>query len=135
MAPALSGGIDHVHVYVRDRAAAARWYGEILGFVPVPGTEAWAADENGPLTLQDAGGKAHIALFRAPGRTTHTVAFGATAAEFLAFRDHLAARDVACRIKDHDLAFSLYFDDPDGNGLEITTYEVAAVRGERGRAD
>ena len=26
-------GLDHVHVYVRDRAEAAKWYGSVLGFL------------------------------------------------------------------------------------------------------
>ena len=41
--------IDHIHVYVTDRAASERWYAEVMGLVRVPELERWAAD--GPLTL------------------------------------------------------------------------------------
>ena len=34
----------------------------------------------------------------------------------------------ASEADDHDLAFSYYFQDPDGNHLEITTYDHATVR-------
>src|SRR5947209_10669215 len=36
------GRLDHVHIRVPDRAAAARWYGEHLGFEPVVQYEFWA---------------------------------------------------------------------------------------------
>jgi len=36
-------GIDHVHIYVRDRAAAARWYGAVLGLRRDRRFAAWRA--------------------------------------------------------------------------------------------
>jgi catechol 2,3-dioxygenase-like lactoylglutathione lyase family enzyme len=33
------GRLDHVHIRVPDRAEAARWYAEKLGFEPVEATE------------------------------------------------------------------------------------------------
>lgn len=132
MAPELSGGIDHVHVYVADRDAAASWYARVLGFGVVEKYRSWADAPDGPLTIEDPRGRVHVALF-ASGEPGHDVAaFGASGAEWLSWRDHLDELGVAVRVADHGMAFSLYFDDPDGNGLEITTYEVGPVRARLG---
>ena len=61
--PALTG-IDHIHVYVDDRAAAERWYRDVLGFTVVEKFRFWATPD-GPLTLENAEGNVHLALFRA----------------------------------------------------------------------
>jgi catechol 2,3-dioxygenase-like lactoylglutathione lyase family enzyme len=37
-------------------------------------------------------------------------------------------RPSAPRLQDHDQSLSLYFNDPDGNPVELTTYEVIAAR-------
>jgi catechol 2,3-dioxygenase-like lactoylglutathione lyase family enzyme len=122
-------GIDHLHLFVADRAAAQRWYAEVLGFEPVAELAHWAAG-GGPLTLADAGGTVHLALFeRPPQPCRSTIAFGVTAAQFAAWQKHLAA----CLPQppqgvDHGAAWSLYFSDPDGNPYEITTYEHAQIR-------
>jgi catechol 2,3-dioxygenase-like lactoylglutathione lyase family enzyme len=105
-APALVG-FDHVHVLVRDRAAAVAWYRDVLGMTPV------------------------AALFeRAPEpRNPAVVALGATATAFVHWRDHLArVRGGPIEVVDHELSLSLYLRDPDGNPYEITTYEHAAAR-------
>ena len=62
-----------------------------------------------------------------PVRTSAS-AFGATAAEFLAWKAHLETQAIELRVTDHVQAFSLYFRDPDGNVHEITTYEPEYVR-------
>jgi catechol-2,3-dioxygenase len=129
MAPNLSG-VDHVHVLVRDRAAATAWYRDVLGLSPVPALAVWQAD-GGPLTLADASDQLHIALFErtpAPGNKS-VIALGAAAPAFVQWRDHLArVLDRAIEVVDHDLSLSLYFSDPDGNPWEITTYQHAAAR-------
>ena len=124
--PAIQG-IDHLHLFVADRDAAERWYAEVLGFRRVAEQAHWAAD-GGPLTLSDAGGKAHLALFERPPRPNRTtIAFGVSAAQFEAWRRHLPERlGLAVQVVDHGAAWSLYFSDPDGNPYEITTYELAA---------
>ncbi len=84
-------GIDHVHVYVGDRDEALRWYFEVLGFRPLEEFSAWAT-KNGPLTLGDATGSVHLALFERKGvPPTSTIAFGATAG---AARKRAARRSV-----------------------------------------
>jgi catechol-2,3-dioxygenase len=124
MAPSLKN-IDHVHIMVRDRVAAEAWYANTLGFKRITALESWAAD-GGPLTLADASGQIHLALFEgAPTTARSVVAFGASAAQFEAWRLHLAqALGREPEVVDHQMAKSIYFKDPEGNPYEITTYQV-----------
>ena len=125
MLPKLTG-IDHVHVYVKDRKAAEPWYRDVLGFTRLKALESWAVGD-GPLTLEDPGGTVHLALFESDRSPTSTIAFGATGEEFLAWRSHLEGHSLELRVADHTLAWSLYFHDPFGNMYEITTYDHAYV--------
>ena len=129
--------VDHVHVYVADRAAALPWYASVLGFAPVPELAFWAAD-GGPLTVSNPSGTIHLALFERGVQTCRsTIALAANATEFLAWRAHLEAvlgRAVAA--VDHQVSWSMYFADPDANPFEITSGEyavLAALFGKAGR--
>jgi len=126
-APPLEG-IDHIHVFVTDRAAAEVWYARVLGFSRVPSLAEWAAD-GGPLTLADAAGRIHLALFeRGAQACRSTIALGVSAPAFMAWRKHLAAAlGKAPLTEDHQLSWSMYFADPDGNPYEITSYEYDTV--------
>ncbi|MFC5500176.1 GNAT family N-acetyltransferase [Caenimonas terrae] len=128
-APPALERIDHIHVFVADRAAAQRWYAEVLGLTPAAGQEAAAG--GAPVTVGNPSGSVQLALFERPPQACRSVvAFAATGSEFLAWRAHLAAslgRTVDA--VDHDDAWSMYFHDPDGNPFEITTYDYDAVRG------
>ena len=116
-------GIDHVHVYVANWNDAEQWYQEVLGFKRVEKFMVWAV-KGGPLTLENAEGNVHLALFeREDHPDTSAIAFGATGEEFLAWKAHLESRDLELRVTDHNLAYSLYFSDPWGNLHEITTYD------------
>ena len=122
MTPGLTG-IDHVHVYVSDRAAAERWYEQVLGFKRVEALMDWATP-TGPLTVEDAGGTIHLALFeRDDPQETSSLAFATDAEGFLAWKENLESKGLGLRLADHRLAYSLYFTDPWGNYHEITTYE------------
>ena len=48
--------VDHVELFVPDRAVAAEWYARVLGCRSVPGTEQWAGDPRGPLMVSPDGG-------------------------------------------------------------------------------
>jgi catechol 2,3-dioxygenase-like lactoylglutathione lyase family enzyme len=128
MPPTLEG-FDHLHVLVSDRAAAVAWYARVLGWEPVAELASGAVD-GGPLTLSDPQHRVHIALFEHTGhRSRATLALRVGAQELLAWRAHLAIHlGQAPALEDHQLSWSIYFADPDGNPYEITTYEVEAVK-------
>ena len=132
--------LDHVEIYVTDREQATKWYGQVLGFHPIEALADWAAD--GPLMLGNQYTQM-IALFPGPAqedqpiRGHRRVAFRVTADQFVEF---LRTSETWCdaplgweSIQDHDRAISVYFTDPFGNPLEVTTYEYqpaqALVRG------
>jgi catechol-2,3-dioxygenase len=129
MAPELDR-IDHVHVFVADRAAAERWYGRVLGLERLEPLAFWAGG-GGPLTLANASGSIHLALFERPaaaGKCRSTIALGTSAEGLLAWRSQLAAElGRTIELVDHDVSWSIYFDDPDGNPFEITTYDHEAL--------
>ncbi len=123
-------GLDHVALTVRDLDASEAWYREVLGLERVFEGE-WDGEPRF-LVAGDSG----LALFRvrdgrdsaepAPIRALH-VAFRVDRASFDAARAALAARELDVRFADHDVAHSIYFRDPDGHQLELTTYELDEV--------
>jgi catechol-2,3-dioxygenase len=133
MTPALLG-FDHVHIYVQNRSAAERWYASVLGLERSKELEFWATG-GGPLTLQDKTGSVHLALFEQPHQKTRsTVALRVSGREYLAWRAHLrTVPNLAVTEEDHEVSVSLYFDDPDGNPYEITSYEYQ-LAGSKGDA-
>ena len=127
MKPELTG-IDHVHVYVSDLKAAERWYEQVLGLTRLKALEGWAVD-GGPLTLGDPSDNIHVALFeRSEPKTASTIAFGTEGQDFLEWKRHIEGTGQTVSLSDHRLAFSMYFEDPDGNQHEITTLDVPTVR-------
>jgi len=127
MLPTLES-IDHVHVYVKDRAQAAQWYRDHLGFKVHPTYEFWAEDINGPLTIADASDAIHIALFqRQDFAPASTIAFRVNGENFVAWKAQLENSGLLLRCSDHTVSWSLYFQDPDENSHEITTYDHALV--------
>jgi catechol 2,3-dioxygenase-like lactoylglutathione lyase family enzyme len=143
--------IDHVELFVPDREEAAAWYGQVLGLEPVREYRQWADDPRGPLMISSDGGRTKLALFTGQPRGSrqqqqageeptagfHRVAFSVTADGFVRCLKHLEAlmvRDARggivtrASVVDHEQAYSVYFCDPYGHRLEITTYDYAAAR-------
>lgn len=114
--------IDHIHVYVKNRRLAEQWYRDILGLEPVAEFAQWVADK-GPLTIGNAQGNIHLALFESARVQNTLIAFSVTAENFFAWIEHLKDSEIAINIFDHELSWSIYFKDPDDNPFEITTYE------------
>ena len=136
------GRIDHVHLRVPDRAAAAEWYREHLGFEPVERYRFWAEGfEGGPLQLSADGGATTLALFQSteshpmephlPG-----VAFQVDAETFLRFARSLpngipgpdGAPLEAGDVVDFDLCFAYELADPWGNRFELNCEDYEAIR-------
>ena len=52
------------------------------------------------------------------------LAFRADRENFIAAQDELKKRGIKFEFQDHEISHSIYFYDPDGHQLEITTYEM-----------
>ena len=122
-------GIDHVALAVSDVARSADWYVEVLGF-----ERRFDGMWNGVPTFIGKGRTA-LALFPTRDQTYTSanrgerfgmlhLAFRATRAEFAAAQRELRARGISFAFQDHEISHSIYFNDPDGIKLEITTYEL-----------
>jgi len=121
-------GIDHVALSVRDVEKSKRWYCDVLGFEHL-----YAGVWEEPVFVGK--GCFAVALFAARGsgpkssgkRNQLTVlhfAFRASRLEFTSAQAELKEREIDFEFQDHEISHSIYFRDPDGHELEITTYEV-----------
>jgi catechol 2,3-dioxygenase-like lactoylglutathione lyase family enzyme len=135
--------IDHVELFVPDQREAASWYGRVLGLEVLERYAHWA--EDGPLMISSDGGRTMLALFEGtpPGDRPlagfRRVAFRLSGPDFDSFVAGCAAlglRGDAARplgaddVVDHGLARSIYFEDPWGHRLEVTTYVEPSADGE-----
>jgi len=129
--------IDHIELFVPDRYKAAEWYRQVLKFQIIEEFTGWA-DEGGPLMISNDGGNTKIALFEGVPQGKDDVkgfirlAFRVDAVEFIEFINSSGKwRNTPLtkkEIKDHHKAISVYFSDPYGNHLEITTYDYDAAK-------
>ena len=147
--PFKMGRLDHVHIRVPDRAEAARWYAEHLGFEPVDSYDFWASGfEGGPLQISADGGRTTLALFEVseghpmvPQQTG--VAFSVDAETFMSFARSLPGeidsprgeRLVLTDLVDFDLCWAFDLVDPWGNQYELNCYDYERVRAELVKAD
>jgi catechol 2,3-dioxygenase-like lactoylglutathione lyase family enzyme len=120
-------GIDHVALGVRDIETSAQWYIEVLGFERLY-QDMW----NGVPTFVGKGNTG-LALFPASQGTRPPdcrdirmlhLAFRANRQNFLAAQHELEKHGIKFEFQDHEISHSIYFRDPDGHQLEITTYEL-----------
>ena len=134
--------IDHVELYVPDRYAAAAWYERVLGLTVLRDFEVWAKDPGGPLMISSDDGNTKLALFEGEPQGSRKpagfslVAFRVDGTVFVEFLKRLAEVTVVNRrgtrvmgqhVVDHEKAYSIYFCDPHGHSLEVTTYDYDAV--------
>lgn len=105
------GRLDHVHIRVPDRAEAARWYAEHLGFEPVDAYDFWATGfEGGPLQISA----------EAAGRC---------------WRCSRPVRVTRSDLVDFDMCWAFDLVDPWGNQYELNCYDYDRVRAELVEAD
>jgi catechol 2,3-dioxygenase-like lactoylglutathione lyase family enzyme len=147
--PFTMGRLDHVHIRVPNRAEAARWYSEHLGFEPVDQFDFWATGfEGGPLQISADGGETMLALFEAgdghpmiPQETG--VAFSVDADTFIEFARSLPGELIAPDgapltaddVVDFDLCWAFNLADPWGNIYELNCYEYDRIKNELVDAD
>ena len=125
-------GLDHVALAVPDVERSAAWFIEVLGFERLyPGM--W---DGVPVFIGK--GNTAIALFPRRRRDDSTsssqdhrndvdmlhLAMRADGQNFLAAQEDLRKRGIDFEFQDHEISHSIYFRNPDGHRLEITTYEL-----------
>jgi catechol 2,3-dioxygenase-like lactoylglutathione lyase family enzyme len=122
-------GIDHIALAVKDVERSVAWYKEVLGL------ERRHEDVWGSCPAMVGVGTNSIALFPVEGAEPKpSPGRDVLAMRHFAFRTDRANFDRACRelsqrgipfeAQDHGISESIYFHDPDGHEVEITTYEV-----------
>jgi catechol 2,3-dioxygenase-like lactoylglutathione lyase family enzyme len=122
--------IDHIALTVADVERSIAWYRDVLG-LERRYQEAW-----GSFPAVMCAGSTAIALFPAastdfghlPRAKRPTVirhlAFRTDRANFEEAQADLKERNIAFHFEDHDICHSIYFQDPDGHEIEITTYDL-----------
>jgi catechol 2,3-dioxygenase-like lactoylglutathione lyase family enzyme len=143
------GKLDHVHIRVPDRAEAARWYSEHLGFEPVDKFEFWAAGfDGGPLQITADGGETMLALFEVSDghpmiRQETGVAFSVDVDTFIQFtrslpgaiNNHFGKPLTANDVIDFDMCWAYGLADPWGNEYELNCYDYDRIKSELIDAD
>ena len=120
--------LDHVAIAVSDVQRSIDWYREVLGLER-------RHPEWGTVPAMMCTGSTCVALFEIradqvqppPGPDTvamRHIAFKASRPVFEQAQQELAQRGIEFELEDHETAHSIYFHDPDGHELEITTYEL-----------
>jgi catechol 2,3-dioxygenase-like lactoylglutathione lyase family enzyme len=122
-------GIDHVALSVRDVERSAQWYIDVLGFerrhegmwdgIPVfigKGTTSLALFPTKSNERSKSSGRGDVRILH--------LALRANRENFLVAREELKRRGIKFEFQDHEISHSIYFRDPDGHKLEITTYEL-----------
>ncbi|KIT14270.1 VOC family protein [Jannaschia aquimarina] len=122
-------GLDHAVLWVRDLAAAERWYRDVLGCEPaarydeIAMVHLWFGAIR--LGLWDASDpRAAYAAPETPGTNVDHLALAVGPFDADALRTHLAAHDVAIEREVHQvgargMGHAIYIRDPWGNRLEL----------------
>lgn len=121
-------GLDHIALAVRDVERSADWYVEVLGFERRfqgmwEGVPVFVARDKTAIALFPTGSSHANPLPRKPAGMLH-LAMRANRKNFVAAQRDLTSRGIAFHFQDHEISHSIYFRDPDGIALEITTYEL-----------
>lgn len=116
--------LGHVHLKVRDVDRAVEFYADVLGFDVTERVGRFVflslGDHHHDLALQGVGGDDSAPAAEGPAVGLYHSAWEvADAAALRATYERLRERGVAVSPVDHGISKALYFDDPDGNGVEV----------------
>lgn len=116
-------GLDHVAISVGDAQISEEWYRNVLG-LEREHADAWG---DMPVALMAHG--SGLALFKSEpagkaGVGLRHIAFRVDRENFEAAQEEFKRRGIAFEFQDHGVAHSVYFRDPDGFQLELTTYDI-----------
>jgi catechol-2,3-dioxygenase len=117
--------LGHVVLQVRDRERSERFYTGVLGFVIAARKEAppatfFTLGNHHDLAIVEVGNDGPDAAANGPGLRHVAFKVGDSTAELRRFKAHLDELGVEiARIMDHTVTESIYFHDPDGNGIEV----------------
>ncbi len=120
--------VDHVALVVRDRTRSKEWYGEMFGFEALDGGQnpdsPYIGNDSTKLAiLQIADAANFIPPVNQGSRACH-FAFGTDRAMFEKYQRRLTELGIAYEKLIHSDCHSIYFSDPDGYLIEVTTYEI-----------
>jgi catechol 2,3-dioxygenase-like lactoylglutathione lyase family enzyme len=121
--------LDHVALTVRDVQRSIAWYRDVLG-LERRHEQAW-----GDYPVMLFAGDTGLALFEERGPVSDApdsrgatimrhVAFQVDRVNFVKAQETLRERGIEFDFQDHAISQSIYFRDPDGYELELTTYEL-----------
>ena len=120
-------GIDHIGLAVREVEKSVEWYRELLGL------ERLYEDVWGNFPGVVGIGNTSVAFFpiddrdiKLPvGLPIHHLAFRVDRVNFNDAQEMLRQRGVEFEFQDHKIVHSIYFYDPDGHLIELTTYDLS----------
>ena len=115
--------LDHAALKVRDLEVSTKWYMDVLGL------KKYTSEEWGEYPVFLLAGKSGLALFPAtepkhterPAIRVDHLAFNVTNENYDMAKKDLAKRGIDFKEQDHHHFLSIYFSDPDGHQLELTT--------------
>lgn len=122
-------GMDHIGLAVKDVQKSVEWYRELFGL------ERLYEDVWGNFPGVVGIGETSVAFFPTDdpniplpdGLPIHHLAFRVDRANFKSAKETLRQRRIEFEFQDHQIVHSIYFFDPDGHLIELTTYDLSEI--------
>jgi catechol 2,3-dioxygenase len=127
--------LGHVVIRVRNQQRAEAFYNGLLGLpiaarFPRLSMTFFTLGNHHDFAIAAVGDDAPPAPANSPGLVHVAFKIGDTLEALREARDRLAAAGVQCEARDHVVSQSIYFDDPDGNRVELYVDSSAAWKQE-----
>ena len=120
--------LGHVNIFVRNSERSQQWYSDVLGLHTYdlrPGAAFMSADieQSHEIALVEVGETARGPEAGQVG-LNHMAWMMHSLDDLKEFYQHLIDKDIPImRVGDHGVSIGVYFQDPDGNGIEVS-YEL-----------